>query len=363
LVTPRGCGASLTAPAGPGSGIVYPHPALVPPGSSIKANAAMPVPGDPGLQRSIAAGNGLPFSASSTAYPTPVSKASDSPVWSSPLQAVREERKTVGAPFDTPRKSVRARYPGWEGVNRHLLPRAAAPQRQKPGPEPEQKGPAAKGAKAPGGGDDAGKKKRESTATSSRATSAPIAKERSDVKETTPKTTDKPSKGQPTKRTVSPHRASDARPQQPRRRRRSLPADLQRPSLSPSPSRWSLRPSRTSSLLPSGYGTPLKRVLEEKAVDDAAEQEEDLARAIQKMQDYMQTLSRRKAPLAATKETDLGGQLGRISQIVEHIRQISSLPPSESVHSMGSDEASTPLGLASEIPSRWHSAVLVDNAD
>jgi len=103
--------------------------------------------------------------------------------------------------------------------------------------------------------------------------------------------------------------------------------------------------------------------LEEKAVDDAAEQEEDLARAIQKMQDYMQTLSRRKAPLAATKETDLGGQLGRISQIVEHIRQISSLPPSESVHSMGSDEASTPLGLASEIPSRWHSAVLVDNAD
>ncbi|CAE7746413.1 unnamed protein product, partial [Symbiodinium sp. CCMP2456] len=100
----------------------------------------------------------------------------------------------VGAPFDTPRKSVRARYPGWEGVNRHLLPRAGPP-RQKPGPEPEQTGgPAPNGAKATGGGDDVGKKKRESTATSSRATSASRAKERSDAKETTPKTTDKLSK-------------------------------------------------------------------------------------------------------------------------------------------------------------------------
>lgn len=359
MVTPRGCGASMTTPPGPGPGIVYPHSALVPPGSSIKANAAMPVPGDPSMQ-SKAAGSGLPFSASSTAYPTPVSKASDSPVWSSPLQAVREERKTVGAPFDTPRKSVRARYPGWECVNRHLLPRAGPP-RQKPEPEAEQTGPTPNGAKT--AGDDVGKKKRESTATSSRGTSASKAKERSDAKETTPKTTDKLSKGQPTRRTISPPRASDARPEQPRRRRRSLPANLQRPSSSPLPSRSSLRPSRTSSLLPSGYGTPLKRVLEERAVDDAAEQEEDLARAIQKMQDYMQSLSRRKAPLAATKETDLGGQLGRISQIVEHIRQISSLPPSESVHSTASDEALTPLGLASELPSRWHSAVLVDNAD
>mmetsp|Transcript_934 Transcript_934/g.1468 ORF Transcript_934/g.1468 Transcript_934/m.1468 type:complete len:236 (+) Transcript_934:500-1207(+) len=131
----------------------------------------------------------------------------------------------------------------------------------------------------------------------------------------------------------------------------------------------------TSSLLSSaGRQTPLTRVLEEK--DEADDQEGGLSCVLNSMEDSILSLFRRggsggssisvvpppmtRCSDAARKESDAGSVsertlAGQLQRRLEHVRQISQEP-------QASDEscASTPLP-PSDIPSRWHSARLVES--
>lgn len=132
----------------------------------------------------------------------------------------------------------------------------------------------------------------------------------------------------------------------------------------------------TSSLLSSaGRQTPLTRVLEEK--DEAEDQEGGLSSVLNCMEDSILSLFRRggsggstitvvpppmtRCSDAARKDSD-GGSVsertlaGQLQRRLEHVRQISSQEPQVSDESC----ASTPLP-PSDIPSRWHSARLVES--
>jgi len=157
-----------------------------------------------------------------------------------------------------------------------------------------------------------------------------------------------------------------------RTRRRSWPSEppsgsTQRPAAATKrrqASRWS---SATGALLPSGCRTPLTRVVEEKTDGEAAEdQENELSMIIQKMQECVHGMSRRRSQ-PVPQEAELGGQLSRIQllggqlkQKLEHIRQLSAVTPSESGMSVQSEESCELLSL--DAPSRWHSAVLVEQS-
>lgn len=282
----------------------------------------------PGGIQAVPVGSVAGASPVSTMTTTPVSQISE--VETTPTEEKRSRIK-VGAPFDVPRASIRAKCPSWSDTP---TPKVWHPKR------PAQQ--------CEGTGEKTGNvSKKEKSVLNDKGKS----KER--------------------KEKCSPSPKGRARSDSPllSRARRGL---------------WGLKKRgasnklsmSTSSLLSSaGRQTPLTRVLEEK--DEAEDQEGGLSSVLNCMEDSILSLFRRggsggstitvvpppmtRCSDAARKDSD-GGSVsertlaGQLQRRLEHVRQISSQEPQVSDESC----ASTPLP-PSDIPSRWHSARLVES--
>lgn len=275
----------------------------------------------PGGIQAVPVGSVAGASPVSTMTTTPVSQISE--VETTPTEEKRSRIK-VGAPFDVPRASIRAKCPSWSDTP---TPKVWHPKR------PAQQ--------CEGTGEKTGNvSKKEKSVSNDKGKS----KER--------------------KEKCSPSPKGRAR--------------------SDSPLLWGWKKRgasnklsmSTSSLLSSaGRQTPLTRVLEEK--DEAEDQEGGLSSVLNCMEDSILSLFRRggsggstitvvpppmtRCSDAARKDSD-GGSVsertlaGQLQRRLEHVRQISSQEPQVSDESC----ASTPLP-PSDIPSRWHSARLVES--
>lgn len=280
----------------------------------------------PGIQ-AVPVGSVAGASPVSTMTTTPVSQISE--VETTPTEEKRSRIK-VGAPFDVPRASIRAKCPSWSDTP---APKVWHPKR------PAQQ--------CEGTGEKTGNVSKKEKAVSN----------------------DK-GKSKERKEKCSPSPKGRARSDSPLMSRARRGLGLKKRGAS---NKLSMS---TSSLLSSaGRQTPLTRVLEEK--DEAEDQEGGLSSVLNCMEDSILSLFRRggsggstitvvpppmtRCSDAARKDSD-GGSVsertlaGQLQRRLEHVRQISSQEPQVSDESC----ASTPLP-PSDIPSRWHSARLVES--
>lgn len=282
----------------------------------------------PGGIQAVPVGSVAGASPVSTMTTTPVSQISE--VETTPTEEKRSRIK-VGAPFDVPRASIRAKCPSWSDTP---TPKVWHPKR------PAQQ--------CEGTGEKTGNvSKKEKSVSNDKGKS----KER---------------KGK-----CSPSPKGRARSDSPllSRARRGLWGWKKRGASN------KLSMSTSSLLSSAGRQTPLTRVLEEK--DEAEDQEGGLSSVLNCMEDSILSLFRRggsggstitvvpppmtRCSDAARKDSD-GGSVsertlaGQLQRRLEHVRQISSQEPQVSDESC----ASTPLP-PSDIPSRWHSARLVES--
>ncbi|CAK9015344.1 Putative glycosyltransferase [Durusdinium trenchii] len=356
--------ASITSPAGspfgtPGTG----YPSVPTPTMTPRACGMIPIPNTlqaqaPAQVKPAASISSLRYQAASgasTAYTTPVSQSSETSTWSQPVQQIPIPplRAKVGAPFDVPRASVREKCPSWA---------SPSPQRVKRRSKPPEKA------------------SKEETA----AGKAPV---KSEAVDTNQMKKERPSLPSPKGRARSARPRSSSAGSSPRhersRRRRSLSSNK--------PNGWATM-SASSLLSSAGCQTPLTRVLEEKDEGDAPPGDParerasvGLSSALNRMEDSIQTLLRRRsgaapvvpkldlrgeeatvaAPVPMTRCSDVAQKsegyaertlAGQLKQKLEHVRQMSS---QESQFSDESRESSR-SGIRSDLPSRWHSARLVE---
>lgn len=287
------------------------------------------VPSTQGIRSSIESVSAI----STTVNTTPVSQAS---VEIPPT--IKEKRIKVGAPFDLPRASVRAKCPSWSDVP---LPKARHPKR----PAQRQR-------------DETGDELKESK------------KEVASARQKTEVQSGKASSKERKERSP-PSPKGRARSDSPllSRARTGLSSRKKRGSLN----KWASM--STSSLLSSaGHQTPLTRVLEEK--EEADDAEGGLSSVLNRMEDSVFSLLRLGSSTSSIsvvpppmtrccnisrRDSDGGSPhagvpAGQLKQRLEQVRQMSSQEPQASDESC----ASTPLP-PSDLPSRWHSAILVES--
>lgn len=266
----------------------------------------------------------------STMTTTPVSAISELEI--SPTFEEKRSRIKVGAPFDVPRASIRAKCPSWSDTP---APKVWHPKR------PAQRQCEGSGEKT------------------------------SNVSKPEKSVSNDKGKSKEQKEKCSPSPKGRARSDSPllSRARRGLSGLKKRGASN------KLSMSTSSLLSSAGRQTPLTRVLEEK--DEAEDQEGGLSSVLNCMEDSILSLFRRggsgssaitvvpppmtRCSDVARKDSD-GGSVsertlaGQLQRRLEHVRQMSSQEPQVSDESC----ASTPLP-PSDIPSRWHSARLVES--